>query len=238
AACYKMWDKAGGFYNAGPYTPFMFKEAGAPPRSTIQLPGGIGGVNWGGPAVDPTSGMVFVNALDTSLVGWVEKVEGDKPYSFDAAVAPEYDRASVNGKGPFFSFSAPISGEYDEQGRGVGPSAPCYKPPWARLTAVDANTGEIKWAVPLGLNEGLPEGKQLAGNTGSAGPTATAGGLVFVGATNDRRFRAFDQDTGEQLWEAPLAGNANANPMSYRGKNGKQYVAINAGGTIVAYALR
>ena len=58
-----------------------------------------------------------------------------------------------------------------------------------------------------------------------------------MGATNDRRFRAFDQDTGEQLWEAHLAGNANANPMSYRGKNGKQYVAINAGGTIVAYAL-
>jgi glucose dehydrogenase len=61
---------------------------------------------------------------------------------------------------------------------------------------------------------------------------------VFVGATNDRRFRAFDQDTGAQLWEARLEGNANANPMTYRGKSGKQYVAINAGGTIVAYALR
>ena len=237
-ACRDMWIKAGGFFNAGPYTPFMFKAADAPPRSTIQLPGGIGGVNWGGPTVNPNTGVVFVNTQDGSLVGWVEKVEGDEPYSFDATIAPEYDRASVNGKGPFFSFSAPISGEYDEQGRGVGPSAPCYKPPWARLTAVDANTGEIKWAVPLGLQEALPEGKQLAGNTGSAGPTTTAGGLVFVGATNDRRFRAFDQDTGEQLWEARVPNNANANPMSYRGKSGKQYVAINAGGTIVAFALR
>ena len=238
AACRDMWIKAGGFFNAGPYTPFMFKAADAPPRSTIQFPGGTGGVNWGGPAVDPETGTVFVNTQDGSLIGWVEKVEGDKPYSFDAAVAPEYDRASVNGKGPFFSFSAPISGEYDEQGRGKGPAAPCYKPPWARLTAVDANTGKIKWAVPLGLQEALPEGRQLAGNSGSAGPTVTAGGLVFVGATNDKRIRAFDEDTGAQLWEAVLGGNANANPMSYRGKSGKQYVAINAGGTIVAFALR
>ena len=237
AACYDMWDKAGGFYNAGPYTPFMFKEADAPARSTIQLPGGIGGVNWGGPAVDPTNGVVFVNALDTSLVGWVEKVEGGKPYSFDASVAPEYDRASVDGKGPFFSFSAPLSGEYDENNRPVGTVAPCYKPPWARLTAVDANTGEIKWAVPLGIYEELPEHKRNLGNAGSAGPTVTAGGLVFVGATNDKRFRAFDADTGRQLWEASLGNNANANPMSYRGKSGKQYVAVNAGGVIVAYAL-
>jgi len=237
AACRAMWDKAGGFYNAGPFTPFLFKAADAPPRSTIQLPGGTGGVNWGGPAADPTTGIVYVNAQDTSLVGWVEKVEGDKPYSFDATSAPEYDRASVNGKGPFFSFSAPISGQYDEQGRAVGASAPCYKPPWSRLTAVDANTGEIKWAVPLGLVEELPEGKQLVGNSGSAGPTVTAGGLVFVGATNDKRFRAFDAETGRQLWETQLRANANANPMTYAGKSGRQFVAINAGGVIMAYSL-
>lgn len=237
AACYAMWDKAGGFYNAGPFTPFVFKEEGAAPRSTIQLPGGIGGVNWGGPAADPTTGMVYVNALDTSLVGWVEKVQGDQPYSFDATSAPDYDRASVDGKGPFFSFNAPLSGEYDDQGRPVGTSAPCYKPPWARLTAVNANTGEIAWAVPLGIYPEMPEGKQLLGNAGSAGPTVTAGGLVFVGATNDRRFRAFDASTGEQLWEAELQGNANANPMTYRGRDGRQYVAINASGNIVAFAL-
>lgn len=237
AACYAMWDRAGGFYNAGPFTPFMHKEHGAPPRSTIQLPGGIGGVNWGGPAADPTTGMVFVNALDTSLVGWVERVEGDRPYSFDATVAPEFDRASVDGKGPFFSFSAPLSGQYDERRRPVGPTAPCYKPPWARLTAVNANTGEIAWAVPLGIYEEMPEGRQLLGNAGSAGPTVTGGGLVFIGATNDRRFRAFDAQSGAQLWETQLNGNANANPMTYRGSDGRQYVAINASGAIVAFAL-
>lgn len=237
AACHAMWEKAGGFYNTGPFTPFLYKEAGAEPMSTIQLPGGTGGVNWGGPAADPTTGLVYVNAQDTSLVGWVEKVEGDKPYSFDATSAPEYDRASVDGKGPFFTFSAPLSGEYDERGRPVGTSAPCYKPPWSRLTAVNANTGEIAWAVPLGLFEELPEGHQVLGNSGSAGPSVTAGGLVFVGATNDKRLRAFDAATGEQLWESVLSGNANANPMTYRGRDGRQYVAINAGGMIAAFAL-
>ncbi|MEN7536832.1 PQQ-binding-like beta-propeller repeat protein [Aurantiacibacter flavus] len=237
AACYAMWEKAGGFFNAGPFTPFLYKETDAEPLSTIQLPGGTGGVNWGGAAADPTTGLVYVNAQDTSLMGWVEKVEGGKPYSFDATSAPEYDRASVDGKGPFFTFSAPLSGKYDERGRPVGTSAPCYKPPWARLTAVNANTGEIAWAVPLGLFEELPEGRQVLGNSGSAGPSVTAGGLVFVGATNDKRLRAFDAATGEQLWESVLNGNANANPMTYRGRDGRQYVAINAGGMIAAFVL-
>jgi quinoprotein glucose dehydrogenase len=177
---------------------------------------------------------------NTSLVGWVERKNTTKSYSFDANDTNQpYDRASVDGKGPFFSFSAPISGKYDEKtGRPDGPAAPCYKPPWSTLTAVDANTGKVKWAVPLGLNEALPKGKQLTGNSGNAGPTVTAGGLVFVGATNDKRFRAFDADTGKELWEAQLNNSANANPVSYRGRSGKQYVAINAGGTIVAYAVR
>lgn len=238
AACRAMWDKAGGFLNYGPFTPFMYHAAGTPPRSTIQLPGGTGGVNWGGAAADPTTGLVYVNAQDTSLVGWVERKETTESYSFDANDTNQpYDRASVDGKGPFFSFSAPLSGKYDENGRAQGPSAPCYKPPWGELVAVDANTGAIRWSVPLGVMDELPEGKRLVGNSGSAGPTVTAGGLVFVGATNDRRFRAFDAATGRQLWETALRGNANANPMTYRGRSGKQYVAINAGGVIMTYSL-
>jgi len=238
AACMALWEKSGGFYNAGPFTPFLFHKDGTPPRSTIQVPGGIGGVNWGGPAADPTTGWVYVNAHDTSLVGWVEKVDPNIHYSFDADDTDQpYDRASVDGKGPFFSFSAPLSGQYDKSGKPVGTSAPCYKPPWARLTAVDANTGEIKWAVPLGIYDELPEGKQLLGNSGSAGPSVTAGGLVFIGATNDKRFRAFDSRTGKELWEAKLGNSANANPISYEGRSGKQYIAINAGGVIMAYSL-
>ena len=237
-ACRDMWDKAGGYLNYGPYTPFFYHAKGTPPRSTIQLPGGTGGVNWGGPAADPTTGMVFVNAEDTSLVGWTERKDSTAPYSFDATDTDQpYDRASVDGKGPFFSFSAPLSGKYDDKGRAVGPTLPCYKPPWSELVAVDANTGKIKWAVPLGQYDDLPAGKRVLGNSGNAGPTVTAGGLVFIGATNDRRFRAFDAATGQQLWETQLRANANSNPMSYRGHSGKQYVAINAGGTIIAYSL-
>jgi glucose dehydrogenase len=89
----------------------------------------------------------------------------------------------------------------------------------------------------LGLNESLPGEKQLSGNAGSAGPTVTAGGLVFIGATNDRRFRAFDAKTGKEVWTMPVPKNANANPMSYQGKSGKQYVAVVAGDTVVTYAL-
>ena len=236
AACHAMWDRAGGYLNFGLYTPFNFHQPGTPPLSTIQFPGGTGGVNWGGPAANPNTGIVYVNTQDGSLVGWVERVEGDRPYSFDATSSPPYDRASVDGKGPFFSFSAPLSGEYDANNRPVGVSAPCYKPPWSRLTAVNANTGEILWAVPLGTYD-TPEGPRALGNSGSAGPTVTAGGLVFVGATNDRKFRAFDANTGEQLWETALNGNANANPMTYRGRDGKQYVAINASGVIMVYSL-
>jgi len=87
------------------------------------------------------------------------------------------------------------------------------------------------------LVEGLPEGKQNAGQSGSAGPLVTRGGLVFIGATNDRLFRAFDSQTGKELWAGKLNKTANANPMTYQGKNGKQYVAIVATDSLVVFAL-
>jgi quinoprotein glucose dehydrogenase len=238
-ACIDFMERSGGFYNAGPFTPFMYKAPGAEPRSSIQFPGGTGGVNWGGPAVDPRTGIVYANSQETSLIGWVEDKDPDVTYSFEAAGSTQpYDRASIDGKGPFFSFTAPLSGQYDEDGGGIGPNLPCQRPPWGRLNAVNANTGEILWQVPLGLNENLPEGKQLVGNSGSAGPSVTAGGLVFVGATNDRRFRAFDSATGEELWQARLGGTANANPMSFAGNSGQQQVAVIAGGNVMVYGLR
>ena len=90
----------------------------------------------------------------------------------------------------------------------IGPSLPCQRPPWSKLIAVNANTGQIVWESALGLNEALPAGKQLVGNSGSAGPTVTAGGLVFVGATNDGRFRAFDAKTGKEAWVVKLPPGA------------------------------
>jgi quinoprotein glucose dehydrogenase len=104
--------------------------------------------------------------------------------------------------------------------------------------AIDANTGEIAWQSTLGITESLPPQKQLTGGSGSAGPSATAGGLVFVGATNDQRFRAFDAGTGAELWQVKLDANVNANPMTYLGSDGRQYVAVVAGEQLVAFALR
>jgi quinoprotein glucose dehydrogenase len=234
AACEALWKKSGGFYNAGPFTPWNFHAAGAPPKSTIQLPGGTGGVNWGGAAADPSDGYVFVNAHDTSLVGWIERKRpgGNYGRGTQGATTP-YDRASVDGPGPYHSFSAPLK---DADGKTVA-VLPCTRPPWSRLVAVDANTGEIAWQSTLGTTEALPEGKRLTGGSGSAGPAATAGGLVFIGATNDRRLRAFDSSSGKELWSAKLDAEANADPMTYRGKNGKQYVAVVAGSKLVAFAL-
>jgi glucose dehydrogenase len=234
AECQALWDKSGGFHNAGAFTPFGFHDEGAAPKSTIQFPGGTGGINWGGATADPTTGFVYVNAHDTSLVGWIERKRPGLNYGNGTAGSTiPYDRGSVNGAGPYFTFSAPLK---DATGRTIA-NLPCQRPPWSRLVAVNANTGEIAWESTLGINEALPEGKQLTGGSGSAGPTTTAGGLVFVGATNDRRFRAFDSKTGKELWVTRLDATVNANPMTYRGKNGKQYVAVIATDTLVAYAL-
>jgi quinoprotein glucose dehydrogenase len=105
------------------------------------------------------------------------------------------------------------------------------------LFAVNANSGDIAWEVPLGLTERLPEGKQNTGNTGSAGPSVTAGGLVFIAASNDSRFRAFESKTGKELWTYKMEKNGNANPIIYQGKNGKEYVAILATDTVNVFSL-
>jgi quinoprotein glucose dehydrogenase len=105
------------------------------------------------------------------------------------------------------------------------------------LTAVNGNTGDIAWQIPIGITEQLPDGKQHTGRIGVAGPIATAGGLVFIGATSDNRFRAIDSKTGKELWVTKFDHTANANPMTYQGKNGKQYVAIIATDTLAVFAL-
>ena len=127
-------------------------------------------------------------------------------------------------------FAAPL---FDDNGTRLG-SVPCFKPPWVRLFAVNASTGEIAWEVPLGINELLPEGKQRVGSPGVGGPMVTAGGLTFIGATNDRMFRAFDSRTGEELWAAAFDYNVEAVPMTYEGSDGEQYVAVNVSASATA----
>lgn len=222
-ACQDLWGRAGGFTNQGPFTPWSYQDLDEPPRSNVQFPGN-GGTNWGGPAADPELGYVVAFTQDAAFTGWIElKREGGNYGSGNGSPQP-YDRGSITGPGPYSGFA--------QMGM------PCQKPPWGRLTAVNAATGEFAWQVTLGVTDDLPEGKQDTGRGGSAGPITTAGGLTFIGATSDARFRAIDTRTGEELWVRRMPANAGANPVTYRGRNRRQYVAITAGGQIHAFALK
>src|SRR5262249_13979776 len=139
-SCLEIYEKAGGFYNAGPFTPFLFHEDGAPARSTIIFPGN-GGPNWGGMAADPKTGYVYVQTHDAALSGWIEKKRSGGNYGSGNGSPQPYDRGNINGPGPYNGFAAPIR---DANGRMLG-NAPCQKPPWGRLWAVNANTGDIAW---------------------------------------------------------------------------------------------
>jgi len=126
---------------------------------------------------------------------------------------------------------------------------PCQEPPWGSLVAVDLRRGEIAWSVPLGVVDELAaRGVPKTGTVNLGGTIVTGGGLVFVAGTNDSRFRAFDAMTGAELWVDRLEANGHATPMTYRGKSGRQFVVIAAGGggsfsrktadILAAYALR
>jgi quinoprotein glucose dehydrogenase len=223
AFCRSLVERSGGLYNAGPFTPYLYRAEGAPPRSTVLFPGSVGGANWGGTASDPGMGYVFVNTMDEASIGWIEKRAG-------RGGVVRYDRNSIVGGTSRFQWS-----EADPGGSGnilnAGAKAwPCQKPPWGHLVAVNVKTGDIAWNVPLGVTDALPEGKRNTGRLNMGGPITTAGGLVFIGASNDLRFRAFDSRNGKQLWESRLEMSAHAVPVTYMGSNGKQYVAVVAGG--------
>jgi membrane-bound PQQ-dependent dehydrogenase (glucose/quinate/shikimate family) len=174
-------------------------------KQTLVVPGTLGGATWSGGSFDPESGFLFVNANELGAVGALEPQPAGAPLP--------YRRGSKNGEYARF---------WDAN------QWPCQKPPWGTLNAVDLNKGEIVWKVPLGAVD------ELHGDTGMpnlGGSVVTAGGLVFIGAATDSRFRAFDSRTGKQLWVAELAASAHATPVTYIGKrSGKQFVVIAAGG--------
>ena len=118
-----------------------------------------------------------------------------------------------------------------------GGNWPCQKPPWGRLMAVNTLTGDSQWQIPLGITEQLPQGKQNTGRPVLAGAIATAGGVLFIASTDDNRFRALDSKTGKELWVTKLDRRGNANPLTYQGRDGKQYVAVVATDTLTVYAL-
>ena len=176
-------------------------------KTTIIFPGTMGGPNWGGASYDPVSNLLFVNSQDTAqVIGMMKAKEGSRlPYG-----------PRGNAFGRFWD-----SRHY-----------PCQKPPWATLTAIDLDSGSLRWQVPLGIVEELvAKGIPPTGTSNVGGSMVTAGGLVFIAATNDRRFRAFDKETGEELWVTKLDASGHATPMTFLGpKTGKQFVVIAAGG--------
>ena len=215
AACGELVESLGDLHNAGPFTPWVYRPEGEPPRTTISFPGGVGGANWGGAAFDPTTGYVFVATQDLGLLGWMEAAP-------DGAPVPYVKRAPRPS-----SFTVQIGDV----------TLPCQKPPWGRLTAVDAATGDVAWQSTLGVTDQLAEGKQDTGRPIRAAAIVTAGGLLFVAGTDDNRLRAFEAATGREVWVGALPGFGNANPITFLGGDERQYVAVAASDTVVAFAL-
>ncbi len=175
-------------------------------QGTVVIPGFHGGANWSGASFDPTTGLLYVNA-------------NNLPNVVTMAETKASERASL--------------GPYRQQGYVQfldHEGYPAIKPPWGVLTAIDLNTGDFAWQVPLGEHVELTaRGIPRTGTESFGGSIVTAGGLVFIGGTKDERFHAFDKQTGRLLWEHPLPAGGYATPSTYRA-NGRQYVVIAAGG--------
>jgi quinoprotein glucose dehydrogenase len=205
------------------YTPFGLED------NVLMFPSTLGGGGWGGLSHDPGLGYLFTNVNHVGQWGHMEKRTDPKTGE------ETYIRTSAYGAyARFWNRDTKI---------------PCTNPPFGELVAVDTRTGDIAWRAPLGT---IPElERQGVRNTGApnlGGSIATAGGLVFIAATNDSRFRAFESRTGRLLWEQPIDANGHTIPITYLGRNGKQYVALMAGGgggyfggtpsdAVVAFAL-
>jgi quinoprotein glucose dehydrogenase len=182
-------------------------------RYDVTLPATQGGVNYSGGAFDPGLGLFVVNVNNLGQpVRIVRNPDGS------------------------YSNSGPLTG----MNRFWDPSnhLPCTPTPWGQLVAVDMNTGQIAWRSTLGVTDSLPVGKQNTGRPNLGGPIVTAGGLTFIGATDDGRFRAFDTKTGKESWTVKLPASAEAIPITYADASGKQYIAVVAtGGGLVGAPL-
>jgi quinoprotein glucose dehydrogenase len=193
-------------------------------QGTLMRPGVIGGGNWGGASFDPDTGMLYVKSNENAALVRLRKVE-----AASAEVDAEYVRE-------------------DSTGADFHNGLPLLKPPYAHLTAIDLNKGEIAWRVPFGDNPALrnhPALKGVAlpeklGAVGVSGSVVTKGGLLFVGG-GDTAFHAVDKETGKDLWTWPVGRRTTGTPMTYETKSGKQYVVVATGtgsdAVLLAFAL-
>jgi quinoprotein glucose dehydrogenase len=203
-------------------------------RGSLVVPGNIGGLHWGGVAWAREDGLLVV---PTNRIAALVRLV---PQEDVAGYRKEHpDRETTRQTGAPYAMSRILL---------RAPSGlPCHPPPFGALTAVDAATGKIRWEVPLGQLP-FPGARPEWGSINLGGPLATAGGLVFIGASLDPAIRAFDAKTGAVLWKGTLPASARSVPMSFQAPSGKQYVVIAAGGhdpalgpldnAVVAFRLR
>jgi len=178
---------------------------------TLVFPSSTGGGTFAGATYDPHLNYIFVNDKEPGTIAMLTPQLSSNMFE-----------SLAKSKIPFV----------DQNGY------PCSKPPWGELMAINAATGDTVWREPLGEIKALTaKGIPKTGTDNAGGSVATAGGVLFIGASQDKMFRAIDSRTGKELWSAELDGNANSTPLTYLGKNGKQYVAIVGRGGLVTFTL-
>ncbi len=191
-------------------------------RGSVQYPSAAGGPNWGGVSIDPVAGRLYVNQMHAAGVLTLVPREDFDRLDADAVHYPT-ELYPMKGT-PYGIRREPLLSSW---------GAPCNPPPWGTLGAVDLRTGELVWQVRLGTTRDQapwPLWMDL-GAPNLGGTLVTAGGLVFIGATTDKFLRAFDADTGEELWQWRTPFTANASPITYRPSTAdRQFVVIAAGG--------
>ncbi len=248
AYCKALWEKYN-LVDSVPYTPWESD------RNVVVFPGAVGGGNWNGVSVNPRLGMVFTNVMNAGQWGHVEKADPNQPRGGRGGRGGDVGDGGRRGGGGGEPSKAGAANANTyrkvtpEGGRFWDPKTrySCNAPPWGELVAVNVNTGDIAWHVPLGIFEELEAKGIKTGTPSLGGSITTAGNLVFIAATIDGRFRAFDARNGKELWSEKLDAPAHSIPSTYMGRNGKQYVAISAGGggflqsptsdTVIAFSL-
>ena len=258
AYCKGLWNKYA-LQDSVPYTPWNDKH------DIVLFPGAVGGGNWNGVAVNQPLGLMFTNVMNAGQWGHLEPMtagRGRRGGPPDGRGAPP---AEGRGAPPVEGGSAPPQGRANDEGapatptwRKVTPEGrrfwdpetmySCQAPPWGELVAVSTKTGEIAWHVPLGSFPALEAKGLKTGTPSLGGAITTAGNLIFIAATVDGKFRAFDARNGRELWSDTLDAPGHAIPSTYMGRDGKQYVAIAAGGggflqsptadTLIAFTLQ
>lgn len=213
--CTRFWDE-NNIVSVPLYAPRQ-----SPLHGTVSYPSSTGGPNWGGGSYNPETGLYYINLQNRVTY---------RPQTRSAADVGGMNRDRTANQGP-----PPVPRTQRPQPQFTfalrdGVYLSCGATPWGELVAVDVNTLQIAWRVPLGGTPALGRRGENTGANNLGGSITTRSGLVFIGAANDRQFRAFDARNGRELWEHPLEASAHSTPVTFMGSDGKQYVVVAAGG--------